>query len=301
MPLANQVHVDALLSSISVKYSPASLIGDKVFPVVPVKKSSDKFRIYDRNFRVPETRRADGAAAREHTFEVSTATYNLVEHALKDIVTDKQAENYDLADLKVETTKELTEKILMRRELDIANLFTTTSWSLNVSLAATAAFTANTTVSDPTPIFLTGGSVVVANSGMVPNVGILPRPAYVGCKVHTSILDRLKYTSADVDAVKLAALFECGELLIPAANYDTAAWGASASLSNFYGDVAWIGYRPAKPGPLVASSGYVFRKNANMVRRWRNEDRKGEMIEVGMEFEARVVASLSGYLIKDVT
>lgn len=299
--LANQVHVDTLLGNVSVKYKPEGLIGMDVFPSVPVKKTSDLFRVYDRNFRIPETERANRAEAREHQFDVSTASYNLKRHSLKSPVSDTDAENYDLADLRAETTEELTEKILMRHELEVASIFTSTNWSLNVSLAAGANFNANTTTSNPIPVFDTGASTVILNGGMVPNFGILPRNGYVAAKNHVSILDRLKYTSAEVDAGKLAALFDLAKgLLIPKAGYDSSHQGVTPSIGNFWGDNAFLGYKPDSAGPLKPSSGYTFRKAMPLVKRWREEARESEMIEVNMEYQVRVVASLSGYLIKDI-
>lgn len=300
MPLANQIHVDTLLSQISVKYRNNNLIGMKVFPELPVKKTSDLFRIYDRSLRIPQTQRANRGEAREHNFEVSTASYLLRRHSLKSFVSDTDAQNYDLADLRAETTEELTDTILRRLELDVANLFTTTSWSLNVSLAAANAFNANTTVSNPIPVFHTGASTVIANGGTKPNFGILPREAFVACVNHLSVTDRVKYTSAEIDAVKIAKLFDLDELLVPTDAYNTADVGAASTFSAFYGDVAFLGWKPSRPGPLTPSSGYVFRNVMPMVKRWRVEERESECIEVNIEYEARVVASLSGYLIKDV-
>lgn len=300
MPLANQVHVDSLLSNVSIKYRSADLIAMEVFPEIPVKKTSDLFRIYDRNLRIPETKRANKGEAREHNFEVSTASYLLQWNSLKSLVTDNDAQNYDLADLRSETTEELTEVILRRLELDVAQLFTTTQWSLNVSLAAANAFSANTTVSNPIPIFQTAASTVINNAGFIPNLGILPRAGYISCVNHVSILDRLKYTSAEVDANKLAALFEIPKLLVPKSGYDTSAIGATVSISSFYDASAWVGYVPKNPGPMEPSAGYVFRNKVPMVKRWREESRNGEWIEVNMEYQARVVASLAGYLIKAI-
>jgi hypothetical protein len=296
MPFANQLHVDTLLSNVSVKYRNQDLIALEVFPEVQVKKTSDLFRVYDRNFRIPETKRANRGVAREHEFEVSTASYNLVRHSLKSYVSDTDAENFDLADLRSDTTEELSDVILRRIELDVANLFTTTNWSLNVSLAA--AFTSNTTTTDPVPYFDTGASVIVANGGMTPNFGILPRDAFVAVKNHISVLDRVKYTSAEVTKNIIASLFGVGQLLVPNAAYDSGNLGATSSVANFYGNISFLGYKPPSAGPLKPSSGYLFRKSIPMVKRWRVEERESECIEVNMEYQARVVASLSGYLIK---
>lgn len=302
-PLANQIHVDQLLSNVSVKYRTSELIAMDVFPEVPVKKTSDLFRVYNRNLRVPETQRANRGEAREHNFEVSTSSYLLQRHSLKDFVSDTDAQNYDLADLRAETVEELTEVILRRLELSVAQLFTTTNWSLNVSLAAGGVWTSNTTTTNPIPLFHTGTSTVLANGSPKPNFGILPRDGYVAAVSHVSILDRLKYTSAEVDAVKLAKLFDLESLLIPAANYDTSVLGAADTTTNFSGffqDMAFLGYKPSSPGPLKPSCGYVFRNSMPMVKRYRVDERESDCIEVNIEYQARVVASLAGYLINNI-
>lgn len=296
----SQVHVDRLLGNISVKYKPEGLIGMEVAPSVPVKKTSDLYRVYDRNFRIPETKRANRAEAREHDFNVSTATYNLQRHALKSFVSDTDADNYDETDLKAETVEELTEKIYMRHELEVASLFTSTNWSLNVSLAAGAAFNANTTTSNPIPVYQTGASTIIANGGMKPNFGILPLDSKNACVNHVSILDRLKYTTAEVDEKKLAALFDLSKgLLVPSAAYDSSDEGRTSTMQNFFGDNGFIGYKPDAPGPLKPSSLYTFRKAIPLVKRWYVQKRESECIEVNIEFQAKVIASLSGYLIKD--
>ena len=70
MPNRSKLHIDALLSQVSVKYQNTKYIASEVFPEVAVKKNSDLYRIYARNFRLPETRRADGALARQHDFDI---------------------------------------------------------------------------------------------------------------------------------------------------------------------------------------------------------------------------------------
>jgi len=301
MPLRSQQHVDQLLSQVSVKYSPSGLIGMQVFPEVPVKKDSDLYRIYTRNFRIPETKRANKAVAREHQFEVTTASYSLEYHALKDYVSDNDADNYDVADLRADTTEELTEKILLRLEKTVADLFTSTNWSLNVSLAAANAFSANTTVSNPIPVFDTAATTILNNGGFKPNFAVIPRDGFVAIKNHMSVLDRTKYTSSDMTPEMLKGLFDLEDILIANGSYDTAAEGVASSISQIWPDHCFVGYKPERASPLKPSSGYVFRRATPMVRRWRVEERESEAIEVQMKYQPKVVASLSGYLIKDVT
>lgn len=300
MPFRNEIHVDTLLGEVSVRYSNRNYIADMVCPVVPVKKSSNVYRVYTRDLRIPETKRANRAKANEHQFHVSTSSYNLEEHALKDYVSDKDQENYDLDSLLADTTIELTDVIMRRREKSVADLFTTSNWSLNVSLAAGAAFTLDTVASNPIPIFDTGATVIIRNGGGRPNKAILPRNSYVGAKNHQSVLDRCKYVGREVTEAILASLFGVDQLLVPEASYETTAEGATttATIASIWGNSSWLGYVAPAPGPKVPSALYCFERKMERVRRWRDDETKSEAVEVQMEFQPKVVSSLSGYLIK---
>lgn len=299
MPFKNTIHIDQLLSNVSVKYKNEEYVADQVFPIVPVKKDSDLYRIYTRNFRIPETKRADKGTANIHYFEVTNASYILEDHALKDFVSDDEADNYDLADLRADTTEELTDVIMRRREKSVADLFTTTNWSLNVSLTSTFAFNANTTLSNPIPVFLTGGLEILQNSGKLPNYAIIPHSTFIHITQHTSVLDRIKYTSSEVSKSMIASLFEVEEIIKPSAVYDSSDRGVTESIGDIWGDNCFIGYKPSRPSPRTPSAGYIFEKNVPRVRRWREEERISDAIEVRMKFVPKVVASLSGFLIRD--
>lgn len=293
------VHVDKLLTGVSIKYRNNNFIAMEVFPELSVEQDSDKFRVYERNFRLPETARANKGLAREHSFAVSTSTYVLEEHALVDYISDRDKANYDNADLRVDTTEELTDKILLRLEKSVASLFTSTSWSQNVSLSAAQQWSADTVTSNPIPQMDTAATVVMENSGFTPNIHIVPHRSMVKAKNHTSIIDRIKYTSIDITPAMLAGLFDAQKLLVPKAVIDTAAEGVASSISPLWGDNVFVGYRAEKPSPLKPSAGYVFRGKKSLVKSWREERRASDAIEVGMLYQAKVVASLAGYLIKD--
>lgn len=300
MPLKRSLHVDKLLSEVSVKYKNAEFIADQVFPALAVNKDTDLFRVYERNFRLPHTARADGGVANQDNFNVSTSSYALQWHALKNYVTDNQAANYDIGDLRADMVEDLTDKVLRRMEKSFSDLFTKTSWSLNVSLAASGQFTTNTTTTNPIPYFDTAQSTVISNSGMKPNVAVMNRDGYVAIKNHVSVLDRVKYTSADISAQMLAGLFDVEKVLVSHAQIDSSVEGATESIGNIFPDAAWVGYVAPRPSPMSPSAGYIFKKNRPLVKRWRDEEREAEAIEVNVQYDVKVVASLAGYLIVDI-
>lgn len=300
-PLRSQLHVDQLLSNIAVKYANDRYIHDKVFPMVPVKKQTDLYRTYNRNWIVPETSRAIGGLSREHVFDVGTSSYALSKHALKAVVPDTAAENFDITDLRADLTTDLVEKIMMRKETDCAALFTTTSWSLGASLGGDDSWL--TTIAGPIGQFDTGAAAVVSNSGVMPNYAIIPLDTYNALKNHTTVVDRVKYTSKELSPAIVGALIGVNELLIPSMYVDSGVYNASAATgavaSLWKADFAFLGYKPAAPGFFALSSGYMFQRNKPLVKRWRDEEREGDVIEVDCEYQFKVVASLTGYFIND--
>lgn len=297
MPLKNQLHVSQLLSNVSVQYKNNNYIWDKVFPQVMVSKDTDQYRVYDRNFRIPETKRAPKAASNVFNFEVSTSSYYLEQHALKDYIGVDEANEYDFGGLQVDTTENLTDAIYRRIEKSVADLFVKANWSLNVSLAAANAFSQNTTVSDPVPIFDTAATSIINNTGMTPNFGILPRAGFVSCKNHVSVLDRVKYTSSEVSEKMIAALFGIPEMYVPTAVYDSGAEGATSVVSALWGSIAFVGWKPNAPGKKVPSCGYTFMNSAPRVRTWFDDELNSNVVEVEVKYVPKVVASLTGYLI----
>lgn len=301
MPLKSQLHVNQLLSNVSVQYKNEEYIADKLFPQIMVTKDSDLYRVYDRNFKVPETKRAPKGVANEFGFQFSTSSYLLEQHALKDYVGVDEEQNNDQGSLKVDTTESLTDAILRRMELSMASLFTTTNWSLNVSLASGAAFSDNTTTSDPVRVYDTAATTIIAESGKTPNFGFLPRAGFVSVKNHVSVLDRVKYTSSEVSKNMIQALIGIGELHIPVAVRDTAAEGIAPSMSSFFGSQTFIGWKPAGGGGIkTPSAGYLFMSSKPRVRSWFDDERNSTVIEVEVKYQPKVVASLTGYLINGI-
>lgn len=301
MPFKSQLHVDTLLSNISVKYRSADFIAMKIFPEVPVVKDSDKYRIYAPDFRLPQTLKANKGVAAQHYWEASTSSYILEDHALKDYVSDDDQDNFDLADLRADTVEELTDVILRRMEKSVFDLFTTTNWSLGQSLAATGLWTLDTTQSNPIPVVDTGMSVVLTNSGFTPNFGVISYAGFIAAKNHQSLVDRIKYTqTALITEQIMGTLFGVPEFYVSKAQLDTSDRGRTTTVSAIFADKCFFGYKPSRPSPKQPSAGYIFRKNVPMVRRWRDEERNAEAIEVRMKYSARVVASLSGYLINNI-
>src|SRR4051812_29576078 len=115
------VHIDQVLTNISLGWPNNGLVGENLFPTGPVRKQSDKYYIFGREAWLPETSdyRAPGAEANEIPgLQLSLDTYYAREHSLQIPVTDEERENSD-SPLSPDRdgTELVTSKIMLGREL----------------------------------------------------------------------------------------------------------------------------------------------------------------------------------------
>lgn len=308
MPLSNQIHQNRPLENISVAFKSERLVADQLGTKVEVKQESNLYYQYSKeSLQLPYTQRANGASAREATWNVTTGSYTLQQNALKALVTDRDRSNADPAiKLDIDTTEYLTEKILIRKELDLANLVTTAAnWANQTSLTSTFAWSANTTLSNPISFVDSATSNIALQSGKLPNVAVMNDPTFRAAKEHTSVVDRIKYTSADsVTPDMLAKLFNLDRVLIAGGIYNTAAEGlgeTTTAQSFIWTDCCWVAYIEPNPGLKKPSALYQFVKsefgNPWKVKKWREEEREGDFIEVSSMYQHKIVASECSYLI----
>jgi hypothetical protein len=143
-PNINSVHVDAILTNISIAYlqNQDNFIADKVFPVIPVDKKSDKYFQYTKNdwFRDEAQRRAPGTESAGGGYNLSTGTYSADVYAFHKDVDDQTVANADapLNPLR-EATEFVTRRMMLRKELQfVTDFFTTGVWADDVDGVAGA-------------------------------------------------------------------------------------------------------------------------------------------------------------------
>ena len=306
MPLPSQVHQDSALENVSIAYKNGDLVAQRLAPMVNVRHESDTYYVYSRDqLTLPETARANGAEANKSDFSLSTAAYQCVEHALKSVITDRSRSNADPAlNLEVDATENLTNHILVRQEVELARILAASgAWANVTSLTSTFAWSANTTLSNPLLFVDSAASIVAQSSGMVPNVGFINDPTFRAAKEHTSIVDRIKYTSAEsVGEALLAKLFGVDELLVGRGIFNTGAEGLADATTNswIWTDMAWFGYVEKNPGLRKPSALYNFVVKAGnpvKVLRWREDALEGDAIQVSKMFQIVAPMSAAGYQI----
>ncbi len=303
MPDLRDIHVDAVLTNISIAYRNNKLIGTQVLPIVPVKKESDKFyRFGKERFRTPETLRAPKTRSKQSSWTVTTDTYSCDEHALHDLIDDREYQNADTP-IAIETTtvETLTDQLLLAQEKRIAALVqdaTQYATSNKVTLSGTSQWSAASTA---TPVKdVDDAKKALLDVGVRPNAMAISDAVFRALKQCTDIRDRIKYTSKDIVTIDLLKdLFEIENIFVGEARYDSATEGQTASLAPVWNDNVWIGYINPRPALRDMSFGYTFQARDFEVRRWRDEGAHSNVFEPSHVVDEKIVAADAGYLIVD--
>jgi hypothetical protein len=323
MPTPQQVHIDQALTNLSVAYiqKEDSFVADKVFPIVPVQKQSDRYFVYKREdfFRDEAQERAAGTESAGGDYGIdNTPSYFARKWAYHKDVTEDERTNADspLAPDQ-DATEFVSAKLLLKRETEWAkNYFTSGVWgheAEGVSQNPSDSQILQWDNADSVPIDdISNAKVQIAQTtGYDPNVLVLGYPVFNALKNHPTILDRIKYTERGiVTADLLAALFEVDKVVVAKAVKNTAPRGASEANEFILGKNALLAYAAPNPGLRQPSAGYIFAwtglegagSYGNRIVRipmpWLGIGT--ERIEGEMAFDAKVVGADLGFFFSQV-
>ena len=315
-PTQSQVHVDAILTNISVAYlqRAENFIADKVFPVVPVDKQSDKYFVYTKNdwLRDEARVRADGTESVGSGYNITTDTYYADVFAIHKDIGDQTRANAD-APINVdrEAAEFVTHRLLTRREIQFVNDFMTTSkWATDVTGVAASPTTGQTvqwsdyTNSDPIEDIEAGKAQILSTTGMEANTLVLGYDVFRKLKNHPDLVDRIKYTSSQtITEDMLARMFDIERVLVSKSVKATNAEGATAAYGFTTGKTALLCHVAPSPGILTPSAGYTFSWTGVSqgmgltigTSSFRLESLRATRVEAELAFDNKVVASDLGY------
>lgn len=319
------IHFDAVLTNISVGWPNNGLIGDQLFPTVPVKKQSDKYYLFGREAWLPEIGdlRAPGTEANEIPgFKVSLDTYYAQEHALQVAVTDEERENADsIFSPDRDGTELVTSKIMLGREVAMNAMVTNTAnfaSGLSTTLSGTAQWS-DYVNSSPISDVKTGIRAVHAKIFTEPNVGVFPYQVMSILEDHPDIIERIKYSERAILTPEIiAAVFSLQKVIVP--GVAVGAGGVGAAGNAITGGYLWgkdvlLAWVPPRAGLKIPAFAYEFTwgyngSQAQVVDRWREDKRKSDLIRCQRRYDLKMVGneinpasgdfgkSVTGYLIK---
>lgn len=298
------VVIDPALTDVSVKYANQVFIADLVLPVVKVGKQTGKYYIYDKsNLRQDKTLRAAGSPANEVEYGLSlSGVFFCDDHSLKGFVPKEVIEQAEAAlNPLVDEAENVTEKLLIDREIAAANLVTSTAnLTQNTTLSGTAQWS-DYTNSDPIADLRTAKNTVHQNTFRRANTLIMSMSVFNTLADHPKIIARVQYSQLGVVTKELlATLFGVDQVLIGEAGYNTANEGQTDSLAYIWGKHAVLAYIEKSPKLKMLSLGATFTYDTRVVERWDDGDRKGTYVRAGNDYYVhKIIAKECGYLIRN--
>jgi len=315
-PTITDVHIDAILTNVSVAYMQRAenFIADKVFPIVPVDKKSNKYFTYTKNdwFRDEAQRRAPGTESAGGGYNLSTDTYSADVFAFHKDVDDQTLANADspLNPLR-EAAEFVTSRLMLRREVQfITDYMTTGVWGTDVTgVASTPGASqfyqwSDYANSDPITDIEAAKESILSTTGYEGNTLVLGYQVFRQLKNHPDIVDRYKYTTSSVITEDMMArLFGVDKIVVAKSVKATNNEGATGAYAFTFGKAACLLHVAPNPGLMTPSAGYIFAWTGVSgglgatigTSQFRMEYLKASRVEAEIAFDNKVVGTDLGY------
>lgn len=266
-PKYGDIHVDEMLTNMSVAYiqSEKAFIADKVFPIIPVKRQSDRYFTYLKEdwFRDEAAERVYGAESKGGGYDVdNTPTYFCKIYAYhKDVFPTDIANSNDPLSPFADASEWLTQKLMLKREVDFnARFLGTGIWATEYAGGAGGQKYWNASDSIPLEDIGNAQVAVQALTSKKPNTLVLGPYVYMALRNNAEVRNLLRYTMGPRVPTPelLAQIFDVERVLVGSAVLNTAAKGADESTSFILGKHALLCYTENAPGIKKVSAGYIF-------------------------------------------
>ena len=312
-PSSLDLHVDQLLTSMSIGYKNDTYIADSLFPMIPVNRQSNIVPKYNQShwFRDDARMRAPGTKSEGGGFTVDTTDkYFCDRYSYRYEIDDEVRDNADEPfNLDRDATFFVTDKLQMRREVAFAGAFFTTGvWGTDKVGATDFTKWSDYASSDPLVNMESFKDTMETKIAQTPNTMVMGRQVWAQLKFHPDLIDTIKYTQRGVLTTELvASLLEIDRLEIGRAIYTTSVEGTaegSVSYSRIWGKNALLMYTPAAPSLMTPAAGYTFvwRRVPNalqFMKRMRDEEREVDIIEGNSYFDQKITASNAGLFLSN--
>lgn len=320
-PTRGDIHVDRVLTNISIAYMQAStnFVARRLFPTVPSSKQQDLYRVWDRGaWNTDQAKaRARGTETAGGGYRSSTEPFNCTVYGFHDDIDDQDRGNED-EDIELERTS--TEFVTMKMMLRDEAAFIDAAWKTGVWTTDVAGVASSPTgdqvirwsdysASDPIRDVKAYATAMQLATGFRPNVLGVGRTVWDKLADHPDLVDRVKYgqTSggpAQVTRQSVAALFEVDEIVCLEAiiNNATPTTAATQPETNAFlaGNNALLLHRPRSPGKRTPAAGYTFtwtgylgasaQSNGGRIKKFRMEHIASDRIEGEIAMDPKIIS-----------
>jgi hypothetical protein len=304
---SGNIHYDVPLTNISVAWQNEGLVGDVLFPPVPVQKQANKYYVFNgREGWYPsfDDARAPGTEANEVLgLTVSLDTYYAQEHALQIAVTDEERENADsIFSPDADGAELLASRVALGREYRVYTMATTAS-SYNTALQAVPGTTVGygpqwDQYSNATPIrdIRTAQRQIHKLAFLESNIAVIPYRVMSALEDSQDLINRIQYVERAVLTPDLvASLMGLNKVVVPGFGYATNNPGQTLAISYLWNNEVVLAYNPPKPGLKVPAYGYEFVWGfggggpSQVVDRWREEKRASDIIRTRRRYDLKFI------------
>jgi hypothetical protein len=310
-PVITDLHVDGLLTPISILYmnEDDAFVVDKAFPIVPVRKQSDKVAKYTKEFwfRDEAKIRAPGTETHGSGYEVDTSTtYYANNYGFHLDVPDEERKNYDQPfDPDNDATMLVVEKMKLVRENKFAtDNFTTSVWATDV--VGGTDFTKWSDYANSAPIedVETGREAIYSSTAREANKMLIGRAVWSKLKHHPDFIERIKYSQKGVLTAEIvASILDIEQILIGKVIKTATIEGQTATFSYVFGKHCLLLHTPRRPGLRVPTAGYTFHWNVfggiSYIRRIHDDKAQYDRIEGHTFFDQKVLGTDCGYFMQN--
>lgn len=304
------LHIDAVLSNITVGFRPQGFIADQVFPVIPVNKETNFYYTWPREewTRLKNSERSRGTAAKKINTTVSTDTYAVKNYALGIDVPYEDISNADEAlDLQGNNANLIKDSLLLNWEDRLAVLAGNTANHAG-SKTLTGSGYGNQAGTDPVEDIDVGLETIRGSTGYDANLMIISMPAWRRLRRHPALIEYIRGKGDNVGggavtAQQVANAFEISRVLVARGIKNTAGEGEAGAYSAIWSNHLILMHVAASPGRMTPTYGYTFQWTPAgfpapfTVRRLDDDKNMVETQEVHHFQDEKVVSTALGYII----
>ncbi|MDR2018563.1 MAG: hypothetical protein LBQ00_06810 [Syntrophobacterales bacterium] len=305
MPEARTVHVDATLSTLSVKYRNEAMIWPMVLPLVKVGRRSDKFVRYvkEDSFKLADDAIGPKSLPNEADWGVVTDNYSVRDHAMGEWLPQEAIDNADIPlQPEVDTNEFLNLLLDIAQERRVASLvFNPLNYPTGnkVTLSGTSQWGQ----ASASPI----ANILAAIEGCFirANTVIMGADTWMVFRRLPEILTAVKGQNGGGLATpeECAGLFEVQNWIVGRGRYITSAEGQTPTFSRLWGKHAAALYVEPNPGIKTITFGVTFSEMFRQTQRDFDPKRgiKGaHYFKTAWNSDEKIIAADLGYMLENV-
>ncbi len=309
MPEPKTLHIDAVLSDLSLKYRNEAMLWPLLMPVVKVSKRSDKFFVYSKadSYKLANDQIGPKSLPNEVDWGVSTDNYSVKDHALGDWLPQETIDNADNPlQPEIDTNDFLNLLLDIAQEKRVADIvFSANTYPTGnkVQLSGTAQW--GGPADDPIGDVLTAIETCFIRA----NTLVFGADAWKVFRKLPEVLDAVKgatrYQGSPgglATTTEVASLLEVDNVIVGRARYITTKEGQTPTYTRLWGKHCAALYVEKNPGIKGITFGMTFVEMLRQTQRDFDPKRgvKGaHYIKVAWNSDEKVVAPDLGYFIEN--